>query len=1606
MTVTDQPRKTELVDRLAEEGRNRFPKQAESVERFIREYFKMVSPDDLSADPAVLLGGALSLWELGEVRPRGEAKVRIFNPSAADHGWSLGHTIIEIVNDDMPFLVDSITGELNRAERNIHLVIHPVLHVRRDGSGRRTDVVGRHEGAGDSFAESYMHFEIDQETEEKDLEELRSRIDTILGDVRAAVEDWRLMRVRLTEGLEEIDRGNPPIPADEMAESREFLRWLAEDHFIFLGYRQYRFEREGENEFLKIVPGSGLGILREVRPESQLRGDVPFSPEFSRFARRKELIIVAKANNRSTVHRVAHMDRVGIKLYDDEGNLIGEDRFLGLFTSTAYAQSVRQVPLLRRKVSRIVDRAGLSKTGHSGKELIQILETLPRDEVYQVSEDELFDIAIGILQLQERQRIAVFVRKDVFDRFVSALVYLPRDRYTADVGERIKTILERAFSGTVTAFYQHVSDSPLARGHFIIRTTPGEIPPFDIRQIEEEVARAAMTWSDELRAGLVQRFGEETGLAAHKRFRKVFPAGYREAYTPEQAIDDMGRIEKVVRRGELAIDLYRKEGDASRELHCKLIHTGSAVALSDIVPRLENMGLRVESVVPFEFEFSESGEPVRVLDFELVSSAAQDDVEVLEPKFQEAFRKVWSGETEDDGFNRLVLSAGLEWREIVVLRAYCKYQRQLGTTFSESYMQATLAKNAAVTKLLVQLFEIQFDPSLDVKHRAKAPSIRAKIEELLEGVTNLDEDRILRQYLNLIESTLRTNFHQSGEAGKPRSYLSFKFDSRAVAEMPQPRPMFEIFVYSPRFEAIHLRGGKVARGGVRWSDRREDFRTEVLGLMKAQMVKNTVIVPVGSKGGFVLKQPPAAREELLREGVACYKDFIRGMLDLTDNIVDKDLVPPPRVVRRDDDDPYLVVAADKGTATFSDIANSVSAEYGFWLGDAFASGGSAGYDHKAIGITARGAWEAVKRHFRELGRNIQEEDFTCVGVGDMSGDVFGNGMLLSRHTKLIGAFNHLHVFVDPDPDPEASFAERKRLFEMPRSSWTDYDAKVLSKGGAVYDRKAKSIRVSDEVRRALDLPKSTLTPNSLIQGLLRAPADLLWLGGIGTYVKSAEETHAAVGDRSNDAVRIDGWELRTRVVGEGANLGLTQRGRIEFALRGGKINTDAIDNSAGVDTSDHEVNLKILLDAAMRKGQITPEQRLPLLVEMTEDVASLVLRDNYQQTQAISIAETQAVSLLDQQARTMKALEKAGKLDRVIEALPDDETLADRGAAKLGLTRPEIAVLLAYGKIALYDDLLGSDLPDDPLLIDELIAYFPPQVRHSLRDSIEQHRLRREIIATFVTNNMVNRVGPTFVHQMMEETGRSASDVARAYAIARNSFDTRSMFGEIELLDNKVPAALQLRLMIEVGHLVERSTRWFLKGRIHGLDIMEHEAEFRPRIAALEKALESILPDAEREQWMLRIAELERLGIPPPLARRLAALDLLSSFNDIVRIQRDTRRPIEEVGRIYFAIGSRFDFDRLRAVAGNVSAENPWQKAAIGGVIDDLFLYQSIMTAKALAATPPGEPGVSPIERWLGERADLVRRVEQVLAEIRSAPAIDMPMIAVATRQLRALVET
>src|SRR4051794_7353562 len=1617
MTMTPEQRKADLVERLAAEAQKRVGRdEADSAEKFIRRYFALVAPDDIIYTSfETLLGAALSLWQFGEIRNVGTPKVRLFNPTVDANGWGLEHTVIEIVNDDMPFLVDSVSAEVTRLGRNIHLLLHPVVRVRRDAGSKRVELESTQEAKIDAIVESYMHIEIDQESDSAELAAMRTSLERVLHDVRAAVADWQAMRAQLRADVAELEHAKLPMPQEEVAEARQFLQWLDKGNFILLGFRRYAFETRDEKDYLPPILESGLGILRAFRKESSARGLAPLTREFSEYARTKDLLIITKANSRSTVHRNVPLDRLGIKRYDDDGNLTGEDRFLGLFTSAAYSRSVREIPMLRLKATRTIERAGLDPHSHNGKALVDILETFPRDEFFQITDAQLFDIARGILLLQERHRVALFTRKDVFERFVSCYVFVPRDQNTVEFREKAKQLLEDQFNGRETTISEHVTDAPLARILFVIRTTPGAIPEVDEKRIEAMLADAARTWADRLLDTLCHRYGEEEGIELQRRYKRAFSAAYSERFAAEAALYDIQHIEEVLADGRLVVDLYRHKTD-ERQFHCKIIHSGPPVPLSEIMPRLENMGLKVLAEEPYEVYPLGAASLVRIRDFSLAAEGMQDDLSPIKQKFQETFVRVWNREAENDGFNRLVITAELEWHEVVVLRAYSKYIRQIGVNVSEQLIQQTLSAHSDVARLLIQLFETHFDPSLGSatlrgasmasesvtgRHLA-AGGIRAQIEDALDRVKNPDEDRILRLYLTLIEATLRTNYYQRDASGNRKPYLSFKLDSQSIRELPLPRPMFEISVYSPSMEGIHLRAGKVARGGIRWSDRREDFRTEILGLMKAQNVKNVVIVPMGSKGGFVVKNPSSDRPTFQKEGVAAYQTLLRGMLDITDNLRGADVIPPRDVVRRDADDPYLVVAADKGTATFSDIANAISAEYGFWLGDAFASGGSAGYDHKAMGITARGGWEAVKRHFRELGTNIQREDFTVVGVGDMSGDVFGNAMLLSPRTKLIAAFNHSHIFLDPTPDPAISLAERQRMFDQ-RLNWNGYNVDLLSKGGAVLERSAKTVTVSDEVVSVLDLDKKTLAPAELMKAILRARADLLWLGGIGTYVKAGDEDHAAARDRANDALRVDATELRVRVVGEGANLGFTQQARIEFAMGGGHINTDAIDNSAGVDTSDHEVNIKVLLYDAIERGELAGlDERNTLLASMTDEVGQLVLCDNYEQTQAISLTQALGESVLDEQARFMRALERAGRLDRALEGLPDDETIAQRHTAHIGLTRPELAILLAYSKIVLYADLLASDLPDDPLLVEDLVLYFPKPLRQQYRGTIERHRLRREIIGTYVTNNIINRIRPTYVWQMTEETGKSAADVARAFTIIRESFDLRSLWSAIEGQDNVLPARVQTDMLIEVGRLLERAMNWLLISDYQSLDTARYVGEFRPAIAAISENLNDILPASLLGSLRARQGELEMDGVPEPVARRIASLGVMGAALDIVRLSR-TGRPVADVAKVYFSVGARFGLERLRTAGNSIPAETPWQKAALAAVVDDLFTYQSTLASKVLTESDGAK---DPVDHWLATRPREVERIDQLMTDLKAAQTVDLAMLTVAGRQLRGLVES
>jgi glutamate dehydrogenase len=1605
------PYKTELVDKVIEKISKKVSKDAvESATSFAREFYRHVPVNDLyDREVDDLYGAALGLWQFGKSRSPGQAKVRVFNPTYEADGWHTGHTVVEIVNDDMPFLVDSVTSALNTLGVSVHLVIHPVVRVERDQSGAVTDVCSKDTEGVTCPAESYMHIEVDEETHPERLAELTKGLEDVLNDVRAAVEDWRPMRESLAQFITDLSANPPSIEDEDVDEVVAFLKWLEADHFTFLGARTYRLEEHDGAVGIKVEQHSGLGILRDdkVTIFEGLRHNIEALPEeIVTFMREPHLLIVNKASMKSTVHRSVPVDVIVLRSFDDNGEVTGERVFAGLFTSVAYNRSARDIPYLRHKVTRCLRLADIDPRGHDGKALTNILDTYPRDELFQVTDQELLDTALGILALQERQRTALFVRRDPFSRFMSCLVYVPRDQYDTDLRRRMQAILEKSFNGTTTAFYTQLTEGVHARVHFIVKTSIRKLPDYDIPEIERALVDAARTWPDHLHDALIDAKGEERGLVLIRRYREAFPSYYQENTIPQASIFDVDRIETVIDSDALCLNLYRPIEASEDQVRLKLYHGGRPIPLSDVLPMLEHMGLKVIAENPYEITLADQESSVWIHDFSMRSAdGAAIDIAAIKTPFQDALSRIWNGELEDDGFNRLVMGARLTGRQAMMLRAYGKYLRQAQIQFSQDALENTLATHPDATRLIVELFETLFDP--DAADRdTRAEQITVRFNDVLDSVSNLDEDRILRRFINLVQSTLRTNYYQPAEDGSPKRYLAFKLDSREIEALPLPRPMVEVFVYSARMEGVHLRGGKVARGGIRWSDRREGFRTEILGLTKAHMVENAVIVPVGSKGGFVLKRPPppsAGREALQAEGIEGYKTLMRGLLDITDNLDGDDIVHPQSVVRRDDDDPYLVVAADKGTATFSDIANGISQDYGFWLDDAYASGGSVGYDHKKMGITARGAWESVKRHFRELGLNTQAEPFTVIGVGDMSGDVFGNGMLLSNQIMLRAAFNHLHIFIDPNPDPAKSFRERQRLFEFGRGSWDQYDEKLISKGGGIFDRKAKSITLTPEICDTFGIDQQKMTPNEFLHALLKAQIDLLWFGGIGTYVKSVSENHGEVGDKANDTLRVNGEELGARVIGEGANLGVTQLGRIEAAHRGVKLNSDFIDNSAGVDCSDHEVKIKILLGRVVANGDMTEKQRNRLLESMTDDVASLVLRDNYLQTQALSMVMAEASDLLDQQARLMRALEKQGRLNREVELLPNDDELTERLGRKQGLTRPEIAVLLSYAKISLYDDIIDSSLPDDDGLVQDLIAYFPPALHEQYRPTIESHRLRRELIATSITNSIINRTGPTFVSETSEGTGMGPADIARAYLIVRDSFDLRQIWQQIEALDNKVDAEAQTRMMLATRRLIERATAWVLRHVGHDLVVGKQVEHFRPGVALLREHQDALIHDAARAVLTERVATYTDCGVPKALAKNVASLNVMAAGLDLIRIADTVSVPVKTVAPAYFKLGSRLGLAWLRDSATRMPLGNHWQKQATAAIIDDLYALQADLTVSALSDGGKRTKADGKVAGWLKRRYAPIDRIDQLIAELRAMDHVDISMLAVANRRLRGL---
>ncbi|MEV6013381.1 NAD-glutamate dehydrogenase [Streptomyces sp. NPDC051976] len=1638
--------KAELLERAAGVAENSpaggLPGQGldkEALTSFLQRYYLHSAPEDLiDRDPVDVFGGALSHHRLAEVRPQGTANVRVHTPTVEENGWQCSHTVVEIVTDDMPFLVDSVTNALSQANRAIHVVVHPQFLVRRDVTGKLQEIVGAGCGPEDGslphdvLVESWIHVEIDRETDRADLKEITADLRAVLSDVRESVEDWTKMRAAAQRIADELAASPPSLPEQETGEAVELLRWLNDDHFTFLGYREYELTSEtgpegATEDVLVAIPGTGLGILRSdpVHPSADSthpgHPGHPGSPSFSRLpadarakAREHKLLILTKANSRSTVHRPSYLDYVGVKRFDAEGNVVGERRFLGLFSSAAYTESIRRVPVIRRKVEEVLDGAGFSPHSHDGRDLLQILETYPRDELFQTPADELRAIATSVLYLQERRKLRLYLRQDEYGRYFSALVYLPRDRYTTAVRLRLTNILQDELGGHSADFSAWNTESVLSRLHFVIRVEPGaplpELTDADIERIETRLSDAIRSWSDGFGEALTAECGEERAAELTRRYAQAFPDGYRADFAPRVAVADLQHIEGLG-PDDFTLSLYEPVGAAPEERRFKIYRTGAPVSLSAVLPVLQRLGVEVVDERPYELRRGDQSR-AWVYDFGLRLDPSLGDLgDDARERFQEAFAATWTDQAENDGFNSLVLRAGLDWRQAMVLRAYAKYLRQAGSTFSQDYMEDTLCTNVHTTRLLVNLFQARLSPDHQRAGSELTDGILEELDGALDQVASLDEDRILRAFLTLIKATLRTNYFQRRADGEPHAYLSMKFDPQMIPDLPAPRPAYEIWVYSPRVEGVHLRFGKVARGGLRWSDRREDFRTEVLGLVKAQMVKNTVIVPVGAKGGFVgkrLPDPAVDRDAWLAEGIASYKTFISGLLDITDNLVGGEVVPPANVVRHDEDDTYLVVAADKGTASFSDIANEVAVSYGFWLGDAFASGGSVGYDHKKMAITSSGAWESVKRSFREMGHNTQEEDFTVVGIGDMSGDVFGNGMLLSEHIRLVAAFDHRHIFLDPKPDAATSYAERRRMFELPRSSWADYDTSLLSSGGGIFPRTAKAIPLNAQIRKALGIESAAakITPAELMKAILQAPVDLLWNGGIGTYVKASTETHTDVGDKANDAIRIDGGELRCKVVGEGGNLGFTQLGRIEFALAGGRINTDAIDNSAGVDASDHEVNIKILLNSVVADGDMTVKQRNSLLAEMTHEVGDLVLRNNYAQNVALGNSMAQTTSLLSAHQRYIRRLVRDGHLDRALEFLPTDRQIRERLASGAGLTQPELAVLLAYSKITVAEELIHTDLPDDPYLRGLLHAYFPVPLRERFAAQIDSHALHREIITTVLVNDTVNSGGTTFLHRFREEIGATTEEIVRAHTAARQIFHLGGIWDEVESLDNVVDAEILTRIRLHSRRLVERATRWLLNNRMQPLQIAETIEFFADGVSAVWAQLPKLLRGADLDWYQSLHDELTGAGVPEDLATRTAGFSSAFPALDIVDVAHRSGKEPLEVAEVYFDLADRLQITQLLDRIILLPREDRWQSMARAAIREDLFAAHAALTADVLSAGNGTSTPEQRFKAWEEQNSGLIGRARTTLEEIQGAEEFDLASLSVAMRTFRTLLRT
>ncbi len=1536
-----------------------------------------------------------------------ESKSRIFNPELSAHGWESKNTVIVILCKDMPFCTGSLRGELNRRGLRVHTIASCNLVSRRDEDGNLEEILSAEADAAaevpGSSNESLIYFEIGRHSDAAVLEELRGSLSDILREVGLVVADFNPMRDRLHECVELV-RSSDCVEQDLRDEAVEFLRWLDHYHITFLGYEYLRVVRSGTDIQIDVDDDARLGLLRQLSTSS-VRDLTSELQSMSAAELQGKQLSFSKSRIRSRVHRLAYPDYIEIKAYDDSGNVVGQHRFMGLYTFSVYSMSPELIPILRRKVARVMALSELNDREHDGRELARVLETFPREELFQSSIRELHATATAVNRIQERPHTRLFVREDIHGKFFNCLVYIPRDSYNTKLRIVIQDILGTAFGVEESEFTTQFSESILVRCHFVLRVNPEIRAEYDINEIEEQIVQATLSWEDRLRIRLIEEFGDEHGEDLVRNLGQGFPPGYRDDFDPRVAVLDIKKFQCLMGGEVLAMSLYRVLEESDAMLRLRLYHQGESLPLSDILPILENLGLRVVTERPYGVR-AKDGNRYWVQELSLIYTLSHDiDLDQVKDEFEDAFARIWFGEAESDSFNRLLIGTRLSWREIALIRAYARYLRQVQFPYSVDYIAETMANHLHLTSAIVELFLTRFSPVFDGDEDWRGQrelSVEKRILDGLDDVQNLGQDRIIRQFLALIKASLRTNFFQEGENGQLKPYFSFKLRPGDIPDIPLPAPLYEIFVYSPRVEGVHLRGGKVARGGLRWSDRQEDYRTEVLGLVKAQQVKNAVIVPVGAKGGFVAKQinPAMSRDEAQQEGVACYKLFIRGLLDLTDNRTENGIVGPPLVVTKDDVDPYLVVAADKGTATFSDIANGIAEEYDFWLGDAFASGGSVGYDHKKMAITARGAWVSVQRHFREFNVDVQNTDFTVVGVGDMAGDVFGNGMLLSQHIKLVAAFNHMHIFVDPSPDAAVSFTERERLFQLPRSGWSDYNEELISAGGGIYERASKSIIISPEMQECFDITAEQMTPNDLIHHILKSQVDLLWNGGIGTYVKSSLESHTDVGDKANDSLRVDASQLRCKVIGEGGNLGMTQLGRVEYGLNGGRSNTDFIDNAGGVDCSDHEVNIKILLNAVVARGDLTEKHRNKLLEEMTASVSELVLKNNYRQVQAISLTEYQAEARGGEFRRFISNLESTGRLNRELEFMPSDEALGDRKAQGKTLTRPELSILVSYSKAILKEQLIDSDLGLDPHLANAVKTAFPPRLLEEYEEEILDHQLKREIMCTQIANDLVNRMGLNFVLRQRKATGAVVADVARAYTTVIEVFSVASMWDQIEALDHKVEATVQMDMMLELIRLVKRAVRWMLRNRRHDLAPTNSIAEFRDGLDQLRDTLVPMLQGRAAEHYETVRDKYVNAGVPAELAGAIAGTAQAYKALGIIHAAAESDSPLLDVAQLYFLLGEQLELDWFSGQINAAKVENEWQALARDAYMEDLEWQQRTLATGALRHICENRDMPACLQRWQKQQGALVDRWKEMLTELHATDSPDFAMFAVANREL------